>query len=370
MNFDNNRISATQLGSILLLTIVGTGILTLPRALAEAVGPDGWILILIGGIITIGLVLIHTYIVKSFPGKRYIEILSETLSKPVAYFLVALYVIYFIILNGSLVRIFSEVVKMFLLLRTPIEVIIFTILLVAAYLARSGIEALARMAELLVPLIFIPSIILFALATQGSDLTNLMPVLETSIEDLIAGIPTIVFSFLGFEILLIFGYYVNKPKQVMKKSSIAILVAMAIYSLLNIVTIAQFGVEQTVHLNWPTLSLFKTIEFPGLFIENVEAVVMGMWVMTVFMSIAPLLLVKVILLGDLFGARDNRFFALPLLPLLYFIALSADSMAAAYSYLDIFVNYTAPAVLLGVPILIIIVMKIKKTSKREGDANV
>ncbi|MBM7615950.1 GerAB/ArcD/ProY family transporter [Alkaliphilus hydrothermalis] len=369
MNFNNNKVSAPQLGSIILLTVVGTGILTLPRALAENVGSDGWLLILLGTLLSAAVVLIHSHIVKSFPNKGYMEIISTCLSKPVAYIVVALLVVYFIILNGFLVRLFAEVVKLFLLLRTPIEIIIFSLLLLGAYLARQGIETLGRLAELLIPIVLVPSLILFLLSLEGGDLGNLYPILKTPIPNILKEMPTILFSFLGFDVLLIFGLYVNKPQKIAKSATRAILFIGALYLVLNLSVIVKFGVPQTTHLIWPTISLFKTIDFPGLFIENVEGVVMGIWVLIVFMSIAPILLVKVILLQDLFSVKDNKCFALPLLPPLYFVALWGASLAESYAYLDKFVTYTAPIVTLGIPGLILIVMTFKKKNKKEGEPN-
>ncbi len=370
MNFNNEKVSLSQMGSILVLTMVGTGILTLPRSLAEAVGTDGWLLILIGGAICIGLLFIHSYIVKSFPGKSYMEIIACNLSKPVSYVVTALLAIYFIGLNAFLIRIFSEVVKMFLLLRTPIEVIIFSIVLMAAYLARQGIETLGRLAELLLPLILVPSLILFLLAMVGGDITNLLPAVTTTPKEILEALPIVIFSYLGFDIILIFGIYVNKPNKVIKSSTKALVFVVLLYTILNIVTISTFGEKQTTHLIWPTISLFKTIEFPGLFIENVEGFVMALWVLIVFMSIAPLLLVATTLLGDLFTVRDNKYFALPLLPLLYFIALLGDSLAEAYAYLEKFINYTAPFVLVIIPVSILISMFIRRRLRREGNTNV
>jgi len=363
---NNEKVSTSQMVSIFILTIVGTGILTLPRSLAEAVGTDGWIVILLGGVITTALVYLMSYIVKKLPGMNFMEILTETVTKPVAYVLAGVFILYSLVLNSLLLRIFGEVIKMFLLLRTPIEVIMFSMLLTCIYLVRRGIETLGRLAELLLPIIILLNIPLFLLTIQGTNLSNLLPLFQTPVLDLIKAVPISFFSFLGFELILIFGVFYNKPELAPKSGVYTMIMVTLFYLFLNSMVLASFGTYQTRHLIWPTLSLFKTIEFPGLFIENVESVVMVVWVSIVFMSIAPFYLSKALLLAQISGLRNHNMFALPLLPIMYFISLYPDSMAATYEYLDIFTKYASTFIAIVVPILILMALLIRKGFGKEG----
>ncbi len=364
---NNEKVSPSQLASVIILTMVGTGILTLPRALADEVGTDGWLVILFSGAISMLLLYAMGYIVKKLPGKNYLEILSATLTKPVAYVLVFLFIIYSIVLNSFLIRIFGEVIKMFLLFYTPIEVIMFTMLLTSIYLVRRGIETLGRLAEFMLPIVIILNVPLFLLTLQGTDFSNLLPVFQTPIKDLVMAIPTALFSFLGYEIMLVFGVFMNKPNKAPRSGIWTIGIVTVFYLFLNAMVLSRFGVQQTTHLIWPTLSLFKTIEFPGLFIENVEVVVMTMWVFIVFMSVAPFYLSNVILIANFAGVKNHNLFALPLLPLIYFISLFPDSMAATYYYLDIIARYGATLVVIIVPLLVLIALLIRLRRKEEGN---
>lgn len=259
---------------------------------------------------------------KKMPLTSYRDIIASNMSKPVAYIYITFLLIYLIVLNGFLTRIFAEVVKMFLLFNTPIEVIILSVLLVTVFLARKGIEVLGRLAEFLLPIILLPTIILFLLLLQDSSINNLLPILDISFMEIVKAIPLVLFSYLGFDLILIFGAYVVKPERIPKVTSRAIIIITMFYIGLNTTTLLVFGNEQTQNLIWPTLSLFKTIELPGLFIENVEAFVMAMWVFTVFMSIAPVFMGKVIILEQLFKSRENNYFALPLVPIVYFFFIA------------------------------------------------
>lgn len=362
---NNDKISLSQLGNIIALTTVGTGILTLPRNLAEAARTDGWLVLVIGTLLVTFFTYLQSYIIKKLPMKTFQEITTMVLPKAVAKIYILLLIIYFAVLNGFLLRIFGEVVKMFLLYSTPLEVIILSVALVAVYLARKGIEPMGRMAELLRPLITLLSLILFGLVLQEIRFSNLLPVFNTDPLVIIKAVPLVLFSFLGFELLLVFGGFVVNHEHITKVIPLEIASVGLYYLLLNTLTLLVFGDHQIIRLIWPTLSLFKTIEFPGLFIENVEVFVMGFWVFLVFMSIAPFLLGKVLLLAQLFETKEHNFFALPLIPILYFFSLLGDNIVEAYQVLDRFVSYASPIIAFVLPAILLAILTVKKKFGRE-----
>ncbi|QUH19685.1 GerAB/ArcD/ProY family transporter [Alkaliphilus sp. B6464] len=80
----SEKLSGFEMVTILTLLMVGTGILSLPRFLLEASEVDTWLIILSGGIILAIVAFIYGYIIIRFPGKGYFEILSITLTRPIA----------------------------------------------------------------------------------------------------------------------------------------------------------------------------------------------------------------------------------------------------------------------------------------------
>ena len=201
---ENNKdiVSTNQMILIIAMAMVGTGILTLPRDLAEAVPYDHWIVLLAGGLVAIVVVSIHAWIIKLEPGKQYFQILCNSLSKPIAYVVGLAYIIYFVVLIGLLTRLFGEVIKVFLLVKTPIEVINISILICCIYLSRKGVEVLGRFVIVLFPVVIIVIIFLFSLSFVKTDFRNLLPVFEITFTEILRSIPITVLSFLGLEMIL------------------------------------------------------------------------------------------------------------------------------------------------------------------------
>ncbi|ABR50668.1 spore germination protein [Alkaliphilus metalliredigens QYMF] len=361
---NNDRISIYQMVNILVLTLIGVGALTLPRELVQLVETDAIILLIMGGTLTMGIAFIHGYIVKSFPGKSYFEILSFTVTKPIAYLFSLFFIVYLVGTNGLLLRILVEVVKVFMLPRTPMTIIAIMMLMVVAYSSRFGIEPLGRITNILFPGIVIFVVIMFALSFYETDFTNLLPIFQTPPSQLIAGLDLVIFSFLGFEIILIFGALLDKPEKATRIMPLAIFIVLLYYLLIHVSVISNFGMYGTKQLIWPTLTVFDAVDLPGAFIENVQVIIMSIWVYSIFMTLAPLHIAATMLLGQVLKAKELNYLGLPLIPVTYYISQYSGSVANVYVDLGKFTDYTAYFIIFGMPVAILIGMLIRKAAKK------
>lgn len=363
----NDKISANQVMFILLTTIIGVGILSLPRSVVESASTDGWISIILGGILACIFTVISINLVKLFPGKTIMEFGRELASSPISNAITIFLFIYFVVFSAFEVRVFAEVVKMFLLHDTPTEIIIISMLLVSAYLIRGGIEGLARMAELILPIVIIPVLFLFLSLVPQLDFTNLLPLFRTNPIDIIKSVHVTFFSFMGYELILIITAYVKDTENLLKFNLLAISIVTFFYLAFFMVTLSRFGKNEMKHLLWPTLSLMKTIDLPGAFIENIEGIVMGLWVLVVFTTLSPLYYVSALILCKLFSLKEHKYFVLPIMPFIYILSLIPDNIALTYDLMEKFANYLGTFVVVILPTIYFIVALIKKRTK--GAAN-
>lgn len=369
MEDNNDIIPIGQMIFILVLTMVGTGILTLPRDLAEAVPHDHWLVLLAGGGAAIASTFIHGNIIKLQPREQFFDVLSHGFTRPVAYVLGAIYMLYFLTFCALVTRVFGEVMKAFLFKNTPIEVINVSFLAASVYLGRKGIEVLGRVLEFLIPLLILFIVFIFGLSFIRSDLYNLLPTFQISFNEFIKGIPTTILSFAGYEILLVFGPYLKKPKDA-TKGYIAVVSVLIFYLLITTATLAQFGPLQVKRLLWPTLDLFDIIETPGLFIENVQVIVMTLWVLTAFTTASPFHLGATIMLKSLTKSKDQAYLSAPLLPIIYFVSIIPESVSETYEFLKACTRYGTTALVFVVPLLLLISLLIQDKMKKGARSNV
>ncbi|SNS79325.1 spore germination protein [Anaerovirgula multivorans] len=364
MFLNNDKISISQMIHIVILNMVGVGILNLPRGLVEEGRTDGWMILVLGGLIVIGFSTLHGYIIKSFPGRSYFEIVSLTLTKPVAYFAATYFFAYFMGITALVTRVFVEVLKTYTLPHTPKGVIILGILLAAVYLNRKGIEVLGRMAELIGVPLGVVIFALFAASWTEIKFDNLLPIFQTPFMDILRGLPFVFFSFLGFEVILVFGMFLSQPKKLAKAGAVAVSIVLMLYILINISVLGSLGEQQVQQLIWPLLSTFETIELPGAFIENVGVIVMSVWIFAIFMTIAPMYLAGNHMITQLLHGKEHSYLGLPLLPIILFIALWPDSVTDTYEYMGTFTDYTGYGIVIILPLIILASIVIKERNKK------
>lgn len=332
---NNDRITSFQLMMMLVGTIIGVGVLSLPRESAKAVGPDGWILAIIGGILTLILAVLMSQVVQRFPQKTFQEIVNSLVGKVIGTILVFGFAVYHIIFSALQCRIFGEILKEYLLLYTPVEVLIIVMLLTTAYAVRSGAKTIVRLAQIIIPVMILLSIILVVTLMPGADYTNLMPVLRTPPLKLLQSIPVILFSFLGVEMILVLSPFITDVQNIPKRASLSIGIVTLIYVLMIVATTARLGIVETTHIIWPGLEVFKTVDVPDIFIENIEIYALGGWVYQVFLTLVANVFAASLMLQYLFRAKSHKPFVLPILPVVYFVALIPDNLAEINELLNL-----------------------------------
>lgn len=361
---DNDKISSRQLVAFLILTMVGIGIFSLPRMVVETTKTDGWITTILGGIVA----LINFYIIcrlaKRFPGDTLVEMAFKVLGKFLAIPVLLVVALYFLNTIAAVLRIFGEVVKMTLLIRTPIEIIMIALLILVLLLARSGIEAIVRFDEAIFIILFVLSIFGIILALPGADFTNLLPFMRTDVKDLLLGTFQTTYSYAGFELVLLIVPFIKKPDKIFRTGISAFVVVILTYSAAVILSIAYFGIAEVKQLIWPTLSLIRSIEVEGSFVERLEGVVMTQWVLFAFTSLVAYLYGASVLASRTIKNREFKHFCTILTPVVYLLAMMPDNVPQVYEILDKTIIYIGIPTLFIIPLLLLAVSSVRKLGVR------
>lgn len=371
MTPNNDKISSTQVGVFIFNTILGVGILTLPASLVQEVGTDAWLLAIISGIVNIFFIYLICKVGVRFGEKGFVGTLRSLFGRLLGTILAIPVLIYFVGFAGLEVRIFAETLKVFLLNNTPIEYIIISLLILAIFLARSGIEPTARFFEAVTPVIIVIMVGLTLLSfPSNKGITNLRPYLTTPILKYVKGLKAGIFAYGGFEVLLILFPFIRKPKEAFKASLIPHIVIIVLYTIIIIECLAKFGTKETEALIYPTMTLIKSVEIPGGFIERMEGLLIALWVLFVFTTIVALIYAYSVIGGDLLNHKERKHIIALFLPAMYLIALAGNNIAELFDLIDrmtiVLGSYTA----IILPTIMFIMMKLKgknsKQSRSEG----
>lgn len=354
------KISHIQLRGLIVSIVIGVGVLTMQKSLVQTMGTDGWIAIIIGGFTSSLSFCVYYNIFKLHPNKDFFEIGRLTVGSVLTKFFMMFFIIYYLILLALVSRTLGELIKIFLLQTTPLEVIIITFILASTYLASYEIDKVTRASYFIYPIIILFTVMVIFTAIPGSDLTNILPVFRTDLQEIVSGVGNTVFSFMGIEIVLLAIPFVEQKEKVFKTGIYAISIITAIYLIMFFMTITNFSQEQITSQNFPILVLIRQLDAPGLFLENLDGLVMGLWVLVVFVTMVPGYFAMAKFSSKLFKTKKHKQFVLGAVPIVYLIAMIPDNFLQITGNLT-YVYYVFAVISGGViPLIILITGLIRK----------
>jgi spore germination protein len=203
------------------------------------------------------------------------------------------------------------------------------------------------------------------LSIPQADFTFLKPVLFENTKGVAKSIIPSFQHFTGYGLILYFYSSSEKTKSSFYWYMGGILLPVAAYVALTVISIAVFGPKDVVTLIYPTLTLLKAIEFPATFLERLESFAAVLWIGIAYISAVLFYYASTRNLIVLFGIKSKyqKYIVWGQVPVLVFIAMYFESglMVLQYAYKSKFLQ--AFLGLIVVPFLTIVALIKKKRSK-------
>lgn len=357
---NNDIISPYQIAMIIIMTVISVGVFSIAADAANAAGPDGWLAVALSGAINLLAVLIIVKLNSKFPGKTFAEYSQTVMGIILGKVLTALFAIYLLLVIAYVTRAFTEVVKMFLLFRTPTEVIMLSLILVCTYIVRGGAECIGRINELVFPILFIPFFIILMFGLPMMDFSNLRPILQTPPAKMLTSIPALIFNFGGIEVILFYIGFMKDPKKAYKPAIISVLFITLFLVMITVFCIATFGSNAVTQFIWPLLNYIRAISLPGLFIERLDGVILSLWILTVFTTIVSAYFIVSYSISKVVGTKEQKQYVLPLAIPIYYLSLQPDSLAELYEWGSVIFPYAITYFLYVIPIVLLLIAKLRK----------
>ncbi|HWO75167.1 MAG TPA: GerAB/ArcD/ProY family transporter [Bacillus sp. (in: firmicutes)] len=167
-----------QIVCMYVLTHLGLIFFMYPTEIIASTDQAHWIPILIGWIIHFILISVYMKGLHYFPNKNIITIYRNVIGKAAATIFLLPTAIYFFIAIFVTIRIYSEIITIILLEKTPLWSIIALFVLISGYLAAQGIDAIFRTGVLLT-ILFLPLVfIITCIAFQNVDWHYIFPLID------------------------------------------------------------------------------------------------------------------------------------------------------------------------------------------------
>lgn len=360
---DENFVTSYSLFATIITTVIGISVFSYASDLSNIVGNDGWIVIIISTLISFILVYIMYLIIKLNNYNEFYEIINYNFGTILGKFIALSLIIYNIIYISSGLRIFIEEMKLYLLEKTPTEFLMIISIIVATYLIRGEVDTLVKFNEVVFWISFIPIIFVLMFAFYQGDFTNLLPVLQNKPENYMTAIWSTINRFNGIEIIFLLLPFMKKKNKTPKILFKSLFFIGIFYIFVVILSIAMFSTEQVKLMLWPGITMIKSIDIPGTFIERWEGIIMAIWALFFFTTFTNLYYFSADVLKNMLRIEDIKISSLIIVPFVYVIALYPENVAQV---IDISRNLMPILFILNIVIVPIILYLISKLKLNKG----
>lgn len=332
MNSRSNGLTDFQVVAIIISAMAGANMIFLPGFVAEKAGRDGWISIILAGLLVwlaAGLVYL---LCRRFPARTLPEFSILILGKPLGVLVSVGYIIYALFLGGTTLRIFLEVAKVWTMFWTPVWFIVLFFLIPVVYIVRLGPIPLGRLMEIVVYIsIFV--LLLFLLPLGEFNFLNLRPVGQEGLEAIVSAIPEISYSYLGFEVLLVFFPLILNRQRVVRLYLLGITVVIIFYTGTTLLAIGTMGLEHVQVQVWPVMEYLGLGRLP--IIERIDNLFLFYWTVKIIGMISIHYYAAAITAASLTGRRYYSLWTLILVPILYAITVLPDRQVETFDWVRI-----------------------------------
>ncbi|AFC30459.1 GerAB/ArcD/ProY family transporter [Paenibacillus mucilaginosus] len=352
------QITVIQATSVLISTIVGVGVLPLPLFAVRAADTGAPLVTLLGILLAFTGLWTVTKLGMRFPNQSIIGYSEHVLGRWPAWIGSALIIGFFAVLTSLAAREFGEVVITSVLRKTPLEVTVIVMLLLATLSARNNLTTFVYIHQFYLPLILFPGILIVALSLKNAEETNLLPLLGNEPVGMLPGIVTVAALLQGSFVHTIIIPAMRRPEKAMKASLWGMGIAGGLYLSIVTAAVAVFGPEETKLLLWPTLELAKTTTLPGNILERLDAAFLAVWVTAVFTTLFSSYYLTIRAVSRLLRLRDHKMFSFFMLPFLFILAMLPDNIIHMYRIVED-VGRIGLGVTILYPMLLLLVARIR-----------
>jgi spore germination protein KB len=281
---EKGKISSLQMAFMMYPTIVATAVLGVPSITAKYAKTDLWLSPILASLIGYVTVYIAYKLHKLYPKQTVIQFSEQIIGRIPGKILGFLFLFFYIPITGQILRSYGEYIVDSFLVKTPISVVMASMILLCAFIVRGGIEVLGRAAQLLVPVFIIPILLLIILLGPDLEFKNIFPILGNGIMPPIKGsiVPGGWFS--EFFLMIFLLPFLTDMKKGMKYGMRTVFAVMMTLVVVNLIVLFVLG-STTSTKNYPLMNVSRYISFADFF-EHLESAIMAVWIVGAFVKIS------------------------------------------------------------------------------------
>lgn len=366
---EKGKVSVIQLAFMIFPAILATSILSVPGITMHYAGHDMWISPIWASLVGLATIGISLGLERLYPGKTIMQ--SSTLI--VGWFPGKLFGLMYLgflpHLTGLIIRGYGEFIASNALPKTPLFVIMGTMVVVCVINVRLGIEVVGRTSQVFVTLVVVLLCLIFVLLTKELKPEEMLPFMEKGILPSLKGAVAPAAWFSEYIVLAFMLPYVNRKKGLTKTMLFSLLFTTVAMMVTNLICLFLIG-DLTDSFAYPVMIAARYITIAD-FLQHIESIIIAIWIFGIFVKISVFLYIFATSTAEWFGLNDYKPVVAPLaflcMVFAYWIvsdtASAANLVSSSANVYTLVLLLVFPAILYGIALL-----KMMWTRSREDGA--
>ncbi|KGX91402.1 hypothetical protein N781_04500 [Pontibacillus halophilus JSM 076056 = DSM 19796] len=357
-------LSRRQLFFLIVQAQIGIGVLSLPYDLHETAKQDGWIALIIGGLIMQVLFVLYWWLAKRFPNDQFFQIIEKILGKVIGSFVKWLFIIYFSIVVALILLLFSRLINLWILTNTPPWVVSGIMLLICLYLAYEPIQVIARVCTFVSALLVL-LLLTLVITVQDLKIVYLFPMFHEGIKPILIASTDAIISMLGF-VVLFFAYPYTKGSHKSKLLTLSLANAFVVgfYLISVLIVYTFFSTDEIPLVSEPILFLLKAFELP--FISRIDLFFISTWMVSVATSITVFIYMAGIGMKDALRKQSHGPFVVVAGAISFAISTFPRGEEGVILAFSDYVSILSYIFSVGTPVILLILSLILRKRDRSG----
>lgn len=355
-----------QVFSTLIIGVLGMNLFSYAQAVTKYAATDGWLVTILAGAIAIGLTLVILKLIKINNYQNFNLILEANLGVFFGKVTVLIFGAYAVLYSALSLRVFGEVLKLYLLSKTPITVLLVSLITLAGIIVNDGIENVVRFNSIVFGFIFIPLGIIMMLTMNNVDFTNILPIFNGTFKNYIMGTSSALTSFTCIFILFILVPYAKHKQRINRISIKALGFVVATYIIVTLMAVILLSKDEVVTLLWPTITMIRSINIKSTFIEKWEGVVMIFWILFFYANFITIFVFVKEIIKTTFNIKKNSLLTVTLGILYYFVSRVPENVDKIYEFKNTMLFKGFGYIIMLIPMLLLLITKVRTFVIRRG----
>lgn len=241
-------ITVRQLVLILIVSLLALKVLYLPSLLSKQIGRDAYLFVLMFLLLDFLVLIMFVYMFNKHPDLSFYDLIKNIFGTVIAKIIMFIFFAFFFIKCWGVFQ--SNFNYLNENLYTNLNWLTFSlpILVAVLYMSKFGVNAAARLAELVVPIVIFGFLLSLTVGLFRADFSFLLPIMENGF----SGFSTVFqfsFWFGDYVIFIVFFGNVKQEKNQNKKILFTILISIVFVAFFIAVVFAVFNYNTVCHSN-------------------------------------------------------------------------------------------------------------------------